>query len=173
VKRHTKVDVAALLERIKAEGPDAVISRAEATALIASRTMDARDALRSARNRVGVQLDRAIAFGEAGHDISTGGITLLPRGGFTADELGRWANRRYNGKFSDMPGKPRAFNDECHENLSFGAEPSTVLLPGDVARAQAMILELLAEIEEAKSKEQRAIEARNRALGERFNQTGK
>lgn len=173
MKRHAKIDVAALLERIKAEGPDAQISRAEATALIASRTMDARDTLRGTRNRVGVQLDRAIAFGQAGYDIFTGGITRQSSGRFTADELGCWANRRYDNKFSDMPSKSRVCRVKCGDNIRLGTGTRTAFLPGDVARAHAMILQLLAEREMEKSKLLRAIEARNRALGARFAKTKK
>lgn len=173
MKRYAKIDVAALLERIKAKGPDAPISRSEATALIASRTMDARDTVRSARNRVGVQLDRAIDLGRAGRDIFSGGISPLPAGNFTADELGRWANRRYENKFSDMPRKPRDCNTACCENMELGAEPKAASLPGDVAHAHAMILQLLAEKEMTESKLLRAIKERNRALGARFTQTTK
>ena len=173
MKRRAKIDVEALLERIKTEGPDAPISRAEATALIASRTMDPRDTLRSARNRVGVQLDRAIDQGRAGHDIFSGGIKTLPSGGFAADELGRWANRRYENRFSDMPRKPRACNTAPRESIGMGADSGTVLLPGDVARAHAMIMQLLAERELEKSKRLRAIGERSRALGARFTQTKK
>jgi len=173
MKKRAKIDVGALLERINAEGPDAPVSRAEATALIASRTMDARDTLRSARNRVGVQLDRAIALGQAGHDVFSGGITPLPGGRFTADELGRWANRKYHGKFNDMPRKSRDCNIACCENLSMGSEMKPTFIPGDVPSLQEMVLRLLAENALAESKLLRAIEERNRALGARFTQTGK
>ena len=171
MKRHAKIDVAALLERIKAKGADALVSRAEATALIASRTMDARDTVRGARNRVGVQLDRAIDHGRAGYDIFSGGISPQPDGTFTADELGRWANRRYDNKFSDMPHAPRTVDCDCRETLGFAAKPDVILLPGNLERAWTTILQQRAENEELKSKQEQA--ARNRALGARFAKTKK
>lgn len=174
MKKHAKIDVAALLERIKTEGADALVSRAEATALIGSRTMDAHDTLRSARNRVGIQLDRAIVLGLAGYDVFSGGIASLPGGVFAADELGRWANRRYEGKFSDMPRKPRDCNVTCRENIGLKEEVTRAdLLPGDVELAHAMIMQLRAQNALAESKLLRAIEERNRALGARFAQTKK
>jgi hypothetical protein len=168
MKKYPRTDLAALLERIKAEGPDAPISRAEATALIASRTMDSHDTLRCARNRVGMQLDRAIERGRAGCDVCSGGISPLPAGNFTADELGRWANIQYDNKFSDVPHKSRVSRAACVERVGVGATTTANALPGDVPRAHAMILQLLAEKQLAESNALRAIEARNRALGMRF-----
>lgn len=72
-----------------------------------------------------------------------------------------------------MPRKPRDCNIACRENMGIGAGTRTAFLPGDVARAHAMILQLLVEREMAESKLLRAIEERNRALGARFAQTGK
>ena len=158
----------ALLDRIKEAGPDAPVSRAEATALIAPRTMDGRDTVRGARNRVGVQLDRAIIGGRTGHDIFSGGISPRPDGTFTADELGRWANRRYDNKFSDIPRKPRAVDCDCRETLELGAKPNTALLPGDKPGLQALVLRLHAEIEEFNFRERRLKEMLDRALGARF-----
>ena len=63
--RNVKVDANAVLARVMREGPDGLLTRGEAAALIAARVSDARDSERTARNRIGTMLDRACAHGGA------------------------------------------------------------------------------------------------------------
>ena len=166
-----RIDADAVLARIQAEGPDALLTRGEAAALVAARTMDAHDAWESSRNRVGMQLDRAAELGKRGVDILTGGISRLPDGEMTADELRRWACRKYGSIFEDLPrGAPRQCFARLEDEFGLGAQvPDIFVLPADPARKDELIGCLRAELNQLKADAAAAKAERNRKLAARLN----
>ena len=105
-----KIDAEAVLERVLREGPDGLLTRGEAAALIASRVRGPHDTDRTARNRIGMMLDRASDRGGAAH---CGGLARLPDGRFTVDEIAYWAISHFLGEFTDLPNRSRTIRDRC------------------------------------------------------------
>ena len=93
-----------LVDRLDGEGPDALLTLSEAAAVVGERVMDKHDDLHSARKRVGMQMQRSMMISG---DVTAGGLSCRDDGLFTCDEIARWANRRYPGRFDDLPTKPR------------------------------------------------------------------
>lgn len=166
------VDADAVLARIQAEGPDALLTRGEAAALVAARTMKVRDSQETARNRVGMQLDRAAQLGREGVDVFSGGISRLPDGRMTADELRRWGTRKYGPIFDDLPrGAPREAPVHCTETINLvGQVPDVFMVPGDPARKDEMIYRLHAALKDLEAAAIAAEAERKRSLAARLNQ---
>ena len=167
----SSVDPNTVLARIQAEGPNALLTRGEAAALVAARTMDAHDSRETARNRVGMQLDRAAQLGREGVDVFSGGISRLPDGRMTADELRRWGIRKYGSIFADLPdGGPRQVPTNCTETLSLGGKvPEIFMVPGDPERKDEMIYRLHAELQELAAAAVAEEAERKRKLAARLN----
>lgn len=165
------VDADAVLARIQAEGPDALLTRGEAAALVAARTMKVRDSQETARNRVGMQLDRAAQLGREGLDVFSGGISRLPDGRMTADELRRWGARKYGSIFDDFPRcLPREVPTRCDETFNVGSEvPDVFMVPGDPARKDELIHRLHAALKDLGAAAIAAEVERKRELGARLN----
>ena len=166
-----RIDADAVLARIQAEGPDALLTRGEAAALVAARTMGAHDTRQTARNRVGMQLDRAAKRGREGHDIFTGAISRLTDGRMTADELRRWGNAEYGPIFNDLPrGAPRGVLVNCVENVNLaGQGPDAFMVPGDPVRKDEMIHRLHAALNDLKAAAVADEAERRRKLAARLN----
>lgn len=162
-KCNSPVDVAAVLERIGREGPDGLLSRAEAAAIIAARTRTAHDTPRTARNRVGRQLDLACGRGD---DVHANGLSRRPDRRYTVDEIARWARINYPAQFDDLPTKPRAIWMHPSEQFGLRGTPSLDTLPGDPIRKDAEILRLRAQL--AHAFRELGEFHRRQGLGERF-----
>ena len=165
------IDADAVLGRVQAEGPLALLTRGEAAALVAARTMRVHDSQDTARNRVAMQLDRAAQLGNAGVDVFSGGISRLPDGRMTADELRRWGAGKYGPIFDDFPRcLPREVPTRCDETFNVGGEvPDVFLVPGDPARKDEMIHRLHAALKDLEAAAIAAAVERKRNLAERLN----
>jgi hypothetical protein len=168
-----RIDADAVLARIQAEGPDALLTRGEAAALVAARTMDAHDWRKTVRNRVAMQLDRAAQLGKEGVDVFSGGISRLPDGRMTADELRRWATRKYGPVFEDLPlGPPREVSVHCAETMNLEVEvPDVFLVPGDPVLKDEMIHRLHAALKDLAAAAIAAEVERKRKLAAHLNKT--
>lgn len=163
--RGAKIDAGAVLARALREGPDALLTRGEAAALIASRVKDERDNDRSARNRIGTQMDRAAGTGRAAHQS---GLARLADGRCTVDEIAYWANINYPGVFKDLPCRPRVVTEDCSD--SFGAVDSLVeeVTPGDLGECQKLVGQLREALRQARTEHARVEAERKRKLVENF-----
>lgn len=163
--RGAKIDAGAVLTRALREGPDALLTRGEATALIASRVKDEHDNDRSARNRVGTQMDRASGTGRAAHQ---GGLARLADGRCTVDEIAYWANINYPGVFKDLPCRLRVVTELCSD--SFSAADSLVgeVTPGNLKECQKLVGQLREELRQVLAEHARVEAERKRKLVENF-----
>lgn len=84
MSRNMKIDAKVVLARVLQEGHEGLLTRGEAAALIASRTRDARDSERTARNRAGMVLDRAC---ERGSVLHHGGLPRQADGRFRVNDV--------------------------------------------------------------------------------------
>jgi hypothetical protein len=156
---NTKVDANAVLARVLGRGPDALLTRGEAAALLASRVMDSHDSERTSRNRIGMMLDRAADCGD---------LARLPDGRYAVDEIAHWAMSNFSGEFTDLPNRPRTtFASLCD---GFGMEgPSDCEgTPGDSEGRLTLIEQLREQIRQLKAEKDRAEIERHRELVARF-----
>lgn len=165
MKRGQGISPALVLARVLDQGPDAVMSRGEAAAVIAARVVQPGESVRAARNRVGMQLDRSR---NRSTDVTRNGLAALPEGGFLADEISRWGRREYPGQFDDLPIKARVVLERISETIRVTASPSAEVLPGTIERCHTLIQSLQAELAKAIEKFEQAEIERRHELGERF-----
>lgn len=160
------IDADVVLARVLREGADGLLTRGEAAALIASRLNDGRDTEKTARNRVGMRLDRA---GERGRDVQGGGgLARTPNGGYTVDEIARWAREAYPGVFDDIPIKPRQQEMTWRETASLGSSMQYEVTPGNLEECQRLVKDLREQLR-LKNAEQVSAEAeRKRKLVSNF-----
>jgi hypothetical protein len=163
--RGAKIDADAVLARVLREGHDALLTRGEATALIASRVKDERDDDRSARNRVGTKMDRAAETGRAAHQ---GGLARMADGRYTADEIAYWANLTYSGVFKDLPCRPRVVTELCSDSFSAADSLTGEVTPGNLKECQRLVGQLRGELRQVLAKHARAEAERKRKLIENF-----
>lgn len=164
--RNQKIDAQAVLERIHREGPDALLTRGEAAAVIAERVKDRADTDRSARNRIGLQLDRDRSKG--GDPYVDKGIVCNSQGQFTADEIAYWASIRYPGQFSDLPTKPRVYFMVCCDGMVAGSETTSQHIPGTLKECQAALAEAIETIGRMHRERHEAEQERKRRLVNNF-----
>lgn len=158
--RNQPIDLDVVLSRIQAQGADALLTRGEAAAIVAARTMDSHDTVRTARNRVAMQMDRSAAVGE---DVTAGGLARTKGGRVTADELARWAVGKFAGEFDDLPTKPRLAPAKSLERLRMGGGSCTGhVLPATVEACHSLILQLHNQLAQAFLELARATEERKR-----------
>jgi len=165
MSRNKRIDLEVVLARINHEGPGALLTRGEVAALIASRVMDDHDSVRSARNCVGMKLDRSR---ERGEDVCEGGLACRPDGRFTVDEIARWANREYPGIFADLPTMPRSGYVSVTEELSMGQLVKDDALPGSVEACHELIKQMRAAHDRLLADTQAERTERKRKLVENF-----
>lgn len=146
--------------------PTTYLTRGEAAALVAARTMDPHDTVRTARNRVAMQMDRSAANGD---DASVGGSARTEDGCVTVDELARWTLRVYPGVFSDLPLKGRNFREKLRDGFAFSESSDPQVLPGSIDACHAQIRAFLAEKKAREAEVIRAHEEYKRELAARFN----
>jgi hypothetical protein len=156
---NTKVDAQAVLARVMREGPDAVLTRGEAAALLASRLMDSRDSERTARNRIGTKLDRAADRGD---------LARLPGERYTVDEIAYWTISVFPWQFADLPCRPRTLDANPRNGFLMGDFTECVVTPGDLEGCLALIEQLRAQIGELQEDQRRAVAAHRRQLAENF-----
>jgi hypothetical protein len=158
-----KVDADAVLARVLREGPDALLTRGEAAALLAARVKDPHDSDRTARNRIGTMLDRASERGGAAHG---GGLARLPDGRYTVDEIAYWTISNFPWQFMDLPFRPRAANASTHDGISMFDFAECESTPGDLGGCLALVKELRAQIGELQADQRRAVAAYKRQLAD-------
>jgi len=163
--RGAKIDAGAVLARVLREGPDALLTRGEAVALIASRVKDERDDDRSARNRVGGKMGRAAKTGRAAHQ---GGLARMPDGRYTADEIAYWANLVYPGVFKDLRCRPRMVTELCSDSFSAADSLAEEVTPGNLGECQRLVGQLREELRQVLAEHARAEAERKRKLVENF-----
>lgn len=160
-----KTDALAVLARVLKEGPDALLTRGEAAALIASRVKDERDTERTARNRVGTQLDRARERGEAAHH---GGLARMTDGRYSVDEIAHWANLTYPGVFKDLPCRPREIVAICNERFVAGDSMQFEVTPGDLDGRLVLIQRLREQVTQLQTDRQSSELERKREVRSRL-----
>ncbi len=168
--RNKRVDENKVIERVMREGPCSLLTRGEATALIAMRTMHNRDDRRSARNRIGGQLRRSI---DVSSDVATGGLSRRSDGRFTADEITRWAKRRYPGVFDDLPTKPREVFVHLTDTANAADSILQEFMPGDPEQRRRLIEQLRAKIRQLEAAYERREVERKRILHENLHRNKK
>ncbi len=168
MKRNKSVDLDALMQRIQAEGAKCLLTRAEAAALVATRTMDKHDSPRGAKNRIAMKLKRAEAKGT---DFVTGGIETSADGGYTAHEIRRWATRLFGELFNDLPVEGRVFSVSINENIRMTTGTDHVRLPGSLDESHRDILDLRAQLARALENFWNMESARRLNLHARFGRT--
>lgn len=162
---NVKVDTDVVLARAMREGADGLLTLGEAVALIASRLTDAHDCDATARNRVRMQLDRALKHGGAVH---CRGLASLPDGRFTVDEIVNWAIIRFPGKFSDLPHRPREILLEISDGFQIGSSLDSETTPSDSVGRLTLIDALREEIRELQAEAERAEAQRKQRLADNF-----
>ena len=143
---NSKIDAEAVLGRVMKEGPDALLTRGEAAALLASRVKDKRDTERTARNRIGTQLDRACERGDAAHH---GGLARMADGNYLADEIAYWANLNYPGVFRDLPCRPRHIIEVCNDSFAASDSLWSETTPGSLEGRLVLIEQLREQIRQS------------------------
>lgn len=161
--RGAKIDAGVVLARVLREGPDALLTRGEAVALIASRVKDERDDDRSVRNRVGTKMDRAAETGRAAHQ---GGLAGLADGRYTVDEIAYWANINFPGVFKDLPCRLRKILSSLHSGFAMADKPVEEVTPGDLKGCQTLVERLRDELRRVRAEQARAEVERKRKLVE-------
>lgn len=160
---NVRVDAVAVLARVLHGGPDALLTRGESAALIASRVRGAHESERTARNRVGMMLDRACDRGGAAH---CGGLARRPDGRYTVDEIAYWTISNFPWEFMDLPCRPRAVDANSHGVFSMGDFAECEVTPGDLGGCLALIEQLRAQIAGLQADQLRAVAAYKRQLAE-------
>lgn len=160
---NSKIDADTVLARVLKEGPDALLTRGEAAALVASRVEDERDTERTARKRVATQLDRA---SERGHDPHHGGLARMADGHYLVHEIAYWAHRQYPGLFEDLPSRPREISMTWNEKLGLAGSTHGDVTPGDVEGCVVLIKQLREQIKQREMEGRRSEIERKRQLAD-------
>lgn len=163
------VDPTAVFDRVLREGPDALLTLAEAVALLAVRDMRSHDSKRGAENRVRTRLRRSQ---KKSSDVDMGGLAVQPDGRYTVHEVQRWAIFNLKGaqkRFLDLPRKPRKVRDFCEARAEAdSAVIAADVLPGTLSACHTLIRSLWAEIATSKALAIRAKEEHEHELARRF-----
>ena len=167
---NAKISAEAILTRVLREGPDGLLTRGEATALISPRIIDARDTGQTARNRVGMMLDRAR---DRGGYPCQGGLTRRPDRCFTVDEIAHWTEFKFPGIFADLPRRPAVVELSLRDG--FGVETSVEgeHMPGTLEECQELIESLRSKRKQDFAEQFRAVLARKREVTSRLGHNNK
>lgn len=168
MSRNMKIDAKVVLARVLQEGPDGLLTRGEAAALIASRTRDARDSERTARNRAGMVLDRAC---ERGSELHHGGLPRQADGRFRVNDVAYLARCKFPDLFTDLPCRPLEVCLSIHDGFFAGDPVEHEATPGNLKECQALVEALRAQIKQLHADRQQAEVERKRELTNRL--TGK
>ena len=166
--RNPKVDAKAVLARVLQEGPDGLLSRGEAAALIASRTRDAHDSESTARNRAGMVLDRAC---ERGSVLHHGGLPRQADGRFRVNDVAYLAQCKFPDLFTDLPCRPQEVLASLHDGFALGDSIEHEHTPGDLKECQKLVEALRTQIKQLHAEREHAEIKRKRELTNRL--TGK
>ena len=158
--RHRSIDVDEVITRIRRDGIQAVLTRGEAVALVATRINQPYPPDKSERNRVGNQLDR---------DARNG---TVPRGAakntYVAKDVIAWARDMNTAPFDDLPPTPRLITDLVESKATAWSSVHTFRRPTTLEGCYRLIDELQEEIDTLKAERANAEEERRRELGRRF-----
>ncbi len=160
-----KTDANAVLARVLRADPDGLLTRGEASALIALRARDAGDSDRTARNRAGQMLDRACQRGSVLHQ---GGLPRQADGRFTVNDVVYLAQRKFPELFSDLPCRPVEVCLELHDGFSLGVSVEQEATPSDLKGCQTLVEALRAQIKQFHADKQHAEVERKREVRSRL-----
>jgi len=155
--RNQKIDPHPVLARVQGEGPDAILTRGEAAAIL-DLLLDGSSSYQR-RKQLGDQLD--IASRPRGRRGRIPGISKVASG-FTADDLVHWAKEYHRQDLVDLPRRPRCrqvrarFNDVAVVSDSV----EMVIFPGTIDRCHDELRRAHAQIREMKL----ALAAREREI---------
>jgi len=158
---NTKVDANIVFARVTEEGPDSLLTRGEAAALIALRVRDPRDTDRTARNRAALMLDRACERGSVLHHA---GLPRQADGRFKVDDVVYLAQSKFPDLFNDMPCRPREVLASIHDGFALGGSAEHEHTPGDLRDCQALVDALRTQIRRLHADRQQAEVERKREL---------
>lgn len=163
--RNVKIDAEGVLARALREGPDGLLTRGEAAALIALRARDPRDTDRTARNRAALMLDRAC---ERGSVLHHGGLPRQADGRFRVNDVAYLAQCKFPDLFTDLPCRPPEVCLSVHDGFSVGGSAEHEYTPADLKACQALIDALRTQIRQLHADRQHAEIERKRELTSRF-----
>jgi len=157
-------EVPQLIERIVREGPDALLEKAEVTALIASR-LHKKKGFRVDRNAIGMRIERSLESDPDPH-----GVELRRRSGglFTIDDIFFWATRNYQGRFGDLPHRNRNFAGELTDGFRIRTAVSERTLPNSIEMLKALVQLLWQQKDEIEAKWANDTFARKAEIAARF-----
>lgn len=145
--RNHKIDASAVLERVQRDGPEALVTRGEAAAILDLLLEGASSYER--RKQIGNQLD--VASRPRGR---RGRIPSIPKtaSGFTANDLVDWVKDLYAQDLIGVPRKPRKRHFIAHFNDVAVASDRVELVsyPGTIERCHDELRRALTEIRELK-----------------------
>ncbi|HEX7371122.1 MAG TPA: hypothetical protein VF284_12665 [Rhodanobacteraceae bacterium] len=151
----SSVDLNKVLARIKQAGPSTLLTTLEATALVAGLTKDQHDTTRTARNRVRMQLRRALTASAHMREPPEDGTCLVadPRGRVRVDELTRWAALKHGiDRFEGLPRKGRVLTVRIEETLVMSGSAECVVIPASPQDRAEAVRRLAAELREEKER---------------------
>lgn len=155
-----------VIDRVRREGVDAILSRGEAAALIATFIARPHAATRDDKNRVAMRMDRnrnAVA------DYVHGTIFRLADGRYTAGDVLRWAREVYKPKpFTDLPPTPRTIYELVQVRAKASGEATMLVLPSDIEGCHERIKHLERENAELRKAISESEANRRRELASRF-----
>lgn len=159
------IDADLVLARLMDGGPESVITRGEAAAVVAARVRRPDEAMKTARNRIGMLLDRSRSRST---DLGQNGLAVLPDGRYLADSIAYWARREFPGVFSDLPYKSRVHIATGSGTIRLAASGSLVSYPCTSKACHAVIDALRSENADLLKDRELAVVEHRRALVRRF-----
>lgn len=167
MKRGKGTDLGAVLARISKEGLATLLTKGEAAAVIAARTMDRNDSVRGARNRVATRIDRAV---KSGKHSSNGGLEQRADGRFEIGNIVFWAQIKYShAAVTGLPEDPKH-----HWGILNAVLPELQCrmvgysLPSDVKECHAVILDLHERIRQMEERSEEKAKARKAEIYSRL-----
>jgi hypothetical protein len=140
--RYMKIESQDVWDRIKRGGPETLLTRGEAAAIVADRLKEPAEELRTVRNRVAMRIVRCLAVGT---QVYSGGLQASADGRFTADQIAHWASANFPGRFDDWEKSTVCILAHLQDGISFKSSTSAQLFPATVEECHEMIRHLLRE----------------------------
>ena len=165
MRRIPRVDENDVLERLFRDGPNIMLTRGEARALIASRVKYCGENEKTARNRIGMKIDRSV---ENGNNIYTDGLPIQEGKLFLANDIILWGNRNFDQKFLDLPSIPPKVHAKAQSGFNLSGSFKAITLPATAAECHALIQSLYRELAECREAQRLAAEEHTRELVARF-----
>lgn len=163
--RNAKIDADSVLARVLRDGPDGLLSRGEAAALIASRVTDPYDSERTARSRAGMVLDRACQRSSVLHH---GGLPRQADGRFTVNDVVYLAQCTFPGVFTDLPCRPVDVCLSLHDGFTLGDSVEAEVTPGNLKDCHTLVESLRDQIKQLRVEHLRTEVERKREVTSRL-----